>query len=254
VPSAVKKDKELSSKGLVTILMERQGADEAALEGFLWMKFPDCDAFACVNGAVPTPSSGGLPNGALIGVDGTLLWWGNPIRDAKKVEELIAVELDKVKKGWGDTAEARKVRQALYGKSNFAAALAVVQAMPEGEARTALQLEIDSCHASRKKSVTALQEDGRWDRAHDLAKELVKGVGRHEPWASEAAELLATFTTDNGKAELSLDGKLAKVVKPLRDGNGEGAPKRLEAFLKGAEGTKVGARAQRILTALRTNL
>lgn len=254
MPSAVKKDKELSGKGLVTILMERQGADEAALEGFLWMKFPDCDAFACVNGAVPTPSSGGLPNGALIGVDGKLLWSGNPIRDAKKVEELIAVELDKVKKGWGDTAEARKVRQALYGKSNFAAALAVVQAMPEGEPRTALQQEVDARYASHKKSVTALQEDGRWDRAHEVCKELVKGVGRHEPWAAEAAELLATFASDTGKQELALDAKLGKVLKPMRDGKGEGAPKKLESFLKGAEGSKVGARAQRILTALRSSL
>lgn len=253
MPSAIKKDKELSSKGLVTILMERQGADEAALEAFLWSKFPDCDAFACVGGFVPTPASGGLPSGALIGVDGKLLWSGSPIRDSKKVDELIAAELDKVKKGWGDSADARKVRQALYGKNNFAAALAVVQAMPEGDARATLQQEIDARYASLKKSVTALQEDGRWDRAQDLCKELVKGVGRTEPWAAEAAELLASFATDTGKAELSLDGKLAKLLKPLRDGKGEGMPKKLEAFLKGAEGTKVGARAQRTLTALRSN-
>jgi hypothetical protein len=122
VPSAIKHDHELSSKGLVSILVEAQGADEPTLESFLWSKFPDNDCFSSVGAFVPIPESKGIPHGAVIGVDGTLLWAGNPLGDSKKIEDLITAELAKVKKGWGDTAEARKLRAALYGKGDLAGA------------------------------------------------------------------------------------------------------------------------------------
>lgn len=252
MPSAIRHDHELSSKGLVSILMERQGSNEAQLESFLWQKFPENDCFVCVGGNVPTPPSSGIPHGALIGVDGKLLWSGHPLSDAKQISQLIDAELDKVKKGWGGTAEARKVRAALYGKNSIGGALALVAVMAEGEERTALQGEIDRRYASQKKAVTTLQEDGRWLDAQDACKALAKSVGKHETWEPEIAELLASFETEEGKAELATDKKLAKVIKMLRDKKADAAPKQLEAIAKKAEGTKVGARAQRTLTALNT--
>lgn len=252
MPSAIRHDHELSEKGLISVLMERQGSDDAQLESFLWKKFPDNDCFVCVGGHVPTPPSNGIPHGALIGVDGKLLWTGHPLGGAKQLSELIEAELDKVKKGWGETSEARKVRAALYGKGSIAAALAVVTTMPEGEERTALQAEIDRTYTSRKKAVTALQEDGRWLAAQDACKALVKSVGKHEAWGPEVDELLATFDSDAGKAELSLDKKLDKVVKLLRNKKSEPAEKQLEALLKGGTELKVAQRAERTLKALRT--
>ncbi|MCB9883900.1 MAG: hypothetical protein H6838_00325 [Planctomycetes bacterium] len=252
MPSAIRHDHELSSKGLVSILMERQGSNEAQLESFMWQRFPENDCYVCIGGFVPTPPSSGIPHGALIGVDGKLLWSGHPLSDAKQISELIDAELDKVKKGWGDTAEARKVRAALYGKNSIGSAQALVAAMAEGEERTALQTEIDRRYASQKKAVATLQEDGRWIDAQDACKALAKSVGKHENWEPEIAELLASFDSDAGKAELAVDKKYAKVVKMLRDKKSDAAPKAIEAVLKKAEGTKVGARAQRTLTALKT--
>lgn len=252
MPSAIRHDHELSSKGLVSVLMERQGSNEAQLQSFLWQRFPDNDCFTCVSGNVPTPPSSGIPHGALIGVDGKLLWSGHPLADAKQISELIDSELDKVKKGWGDTSEARKVRAALYGKGSINSAQALVAAMAEGEERTALQTEIDRRYASQKKAVTTLQEDGRWLDAQDACKALAKSVGKHENWEPEVAELTASFDTEEGKAELATDKKLAKVVKMLRDKKTDAAPKQIEAILKKAEGTKVAARAQRTLDALKT--
>ncbi len=252
MPSAIRHDQELSSKGLVTVLMERQGSNDAQLESFLWQRFPDNDCFACVSGFVPTPPSNGIPHGALIGVDGKLLWSGNPLSDSKQISELIDAELDKVKKGWGESPEARKVRAALHGKGNLGGAVALVAAMAEGDERTALQAEIDRRYASQKKAVTTLQEDGRWLDAQDACKELGKSVGKHEVWAAEVAELAASFETEAGKAELSADKKFEKIVKLLRNKKGDAAPKQIEALLKSAANTKVGARAQRTLEALRT--
>ena len=254
MPSAIKHDHELSSKGLVSILVEAQGADEATLEAFLWKTFPDNNCFASTNVPVPIPESKGIPHAAVIGVDGTLLWAGNPLGDAKKIEELIDAELAKVKKGWGNTAEARKVRASLYGKGDLVGATALVAAMPEGDERTKLQGEIDQRYASGKKAITALQGQGRWLDAQAAAKSLLKSVGTKAEWVSEVTPLVAEFDSEAGKGELAVERKLEKVVKSLRDKKGDSAPKALQAIIKASANTKVGARAERMLKALETPL
>ncbi|MCU0862399.1 MAG: hypothetical protein MUC36_01285 [Planctomycetes bacterium] len=252
MPSAIKHDLELRSKGLVTILIESQGSNAEQLEGFLWRTFPDNRCFSCTNTNVPIPQSGGIPHAAVIGVDGTLLWVGNPAGTPKPVEEFVHAELEKVKKGWGPTPEARKVRAALFGKGDLAGALTLLEAVPEGELRTQLKAEIDARVAIAKKSVTELKEQGRWLEAQERAKDHLKAVGKHAEWQPEAAQMVAEFETEAAKAELALDKKLDKIEKQLRDKKGDGAPKALQALLKGDAGSKVGARAQRLLTALQT--
>jgi len=254
VPSAIKHDHELAAKGLVSILVEAQGADEPTLEGFLWKTFPDNDCFASVGTFVPIPESAGIPNAAVIGVDGTLLWAGNPLSDPKKIEELIDGELAKMKKGWGDTAEVRKMRAALYGKGDLAGAAAAVAPLPDGEHKTALQTEIDSRYATLKKAIETQKERGNWLEAQVQAKALQKGVGANAAWAGEVAPIVADFDSDSGKAELALERKLEKVVKQLRDKKGDGAPKALKAMLKDGDNSKVAARIRRTITALETPL
>lgn len=254
MPSAIKHDHELSSKGLVSILVEAQGADEATLEAFLWKTFPDNDCASCTNTFVPIPESQGIPHGALIGVDGKILWAGHPLESPKKIAELIEAELVKVKKGWGDTPEARKVRAALYDRNDFAGASAVVAAMPEGDARTALQAEIDTRYAVKKTAIGNLKDAGRWIAAQAAAKALLKGVGQRAEWVAEVTPLIAEFDSDAGKAEIALEKKLEKIVKQLRDKKGDNAPKALEALLKNAGDGKVAARAAKMLKALQTPL
>ncbi len=254
MPSAIKHDEELSSKGLVTILVEAQGADEATLEHFLWKTFPTNRCFASTGAFVPIPDSDGIPHAGLIGVDGTLLWAGNPLGQPKQIEELIAAELQKVKKGWGDSAEARKVRAALYGKRDLAGASAIVAAMPDGDEKTTLRAEIDKRYAAAKTAIANLQQQGRWLDAQAAAKELLKSVGQQADWVAEVTPIVAEFDSDAGKAELALDKKLEKVVKALRDKKLDQAPKALQALLKGAGDSKVGARAAKLLKALETPL
>lgn len=250
MPSAIEHDHELSSKGLVTILVEAQGADEAKLEAFLLQRFPDNDCFSSVGTHVPIPDSRGIPHGGLVGVDGTLLWAGNPLGDAKKVEELVQAELAKVKKGWGDTAEARKMRAALHGKGDLAGAAAAIAGLPDGEPKTALQAEIDARYAALKNAIAAQQERGHWLEAQAQAKALLKSVGSRPEWVAEVTPLVAAFDEDAAKAELALDKKLDKIVKQVRDKKGEHAPKALKKLLEDAGQGKVAARAQRLLAAL----
>lgn len=254
MPSAIRHDEELSSKGLVTILVEAQGADEATLEHFLWKTFPDNHCFSCVGTQVPLPPSDGIPHAGLVGVDGTLLWAGNPLGDSKTVKDLIEQELAKVKKGWGETGDARKVRQKLYGKFDLSGASKIVAEMAEGDERTMLQKEIDAKYASAKKAIETLKEQGSWLKAQDAAKELLKSVDGHAEWTAEATTIVASFDGDDAKAELAAEKKLEKAIKLLRNKKLESAPKALEAVLKDGANTKVGARAQRTLKALATSL
>lgn len=254
MPSAIRHDHEFSSKGLVTILMERQGADEATLQAFLMKTFPDCDAFACVSGSVPTPEFSGIPHAALIGVDGKLLWDGSPLADTKQISELIDEELAKVKKGWGATAEAKKIRAMLYGKADLDGARKAIEALPEGEERTALQAELDRSYNARKKSVSYLQEHGRWLQAHDAAKDLLRSVESCDDWKTEATQLLASFDDEAAKAELAAAKKLERAEKQIRDKKRDQAPKSLQAVIKSASGTKTAARAEALLRALETKV
>ncbi|HEX5051328.1 MAG TPA: hypothetical protein VFZ65_06120, partial [Planctomycetota bacterium] len=198
--------------------------------------------------------SKGIPHGAVIGVDGTLLWAGNPLSAPKDIEDLIQAELTKVKKGWGDTSEARKVRAALYGKGDLAGAANLVAAMADGDEKTQLQGEVDRRYASAKKGITTLQEQGRWLDAQAAAKELGKSVTAKPEWVAEVAPMLAEFDSEAGKAELALEKKLGKTLKQLRDKKADGAPKALAAIIKNGGNTKVGARAERLLKALETPL
>lgn len=254
MPSAIKHDEELSSKGLVTILVEAQGADEATLEHFLWKTFPENNCFSSTGVQVPLPPSDGIPHAGLVGVDGTLLWAGNPLSATKQVNDLIEAELAKVKKGWGDSGEARKVRAALYGKGDLDGAAAIVAGMAEGDERTKLQAEVDARYASAKAAIKNLQEQGRWLDAQAATKALAKDVSGKPEWAAEVATIAAEFDSEAGKAELAADKKLEKAIKLLRNKKIESAPKALQAVLKDAADTKVGARASKTLKALETSL
>jgi len=253
VPTAIEHDHELSSKGLVTVLMERQGADRDRLVPFMQQTFPDNDAFVCLGGVVPTPEFEGLPHTVVIGVDGTLLFDGKPTAGMKPIEEAIAIELDKVKKGWGPTPEVKKVRAALYGKRDLAAAAALVDAMPVGNDRTMLQAEIDNRYALAKKAIETRKNQGRFEAAQDAAKALLESVGTKADWVAEVTPLVAQFGTDEAKAELALEKKLDKIDRQLREKKGDGAAKALQALLKGGNG-KVAERASTMLKAIETKL
>jgi len=250
VPSAIRNDHDLAKDGLVSILVECQGANEAQLEAFMWQRFSDNECFTSVGTFVPIPDSKGIPHGGLIGVDGKLLWAGNPLGGKQQVEQLIEEQLKLVKKGWGDSSEARKVRAQLYGKGNLASAASIVAEMADGEEKTTLQQEVDKRYAVRKAAIDALMKGGCWLEAEDDAKQLLKDVGKHETWSAEVTELVAMFETDEGKAELAADKKLEKIVKQLRKGKHEKAPKALEKLIEKIGETSVGARASRMLAAL----
>jgi hypothetical protein len=218
----------------------------------LWERFPENECFASVGTFVPIPESSGIPHGAVIGVDGKLLWAGNPASEKQTIEEFVDEQLKLMKKGWGDSSDARKVRAALYGKNNIASATAVVAAMADGDEKAALQQEIDKRYAVQKAAIDNLKKQGCWLAAEDAAKELLKSVGKHETWAAEVTELAAGFATDDAKVEIDADKKLDKIVKTMKKGKLDRAPKALQKLVEDAGQTGAGQRAERKLAALQS--
>lgn len=254
MPSAIRHDEELRDDGLVTILVEAQGNDARTVASFVWRQFPDNGCFTCAGGYVPIPPSRGIPHGAVIGVDGTILWAGNPLAEPKKVQQFVAQELEKVKKGWGDTPAARKVRAVLYGKDELGAAMALVEALPEGDERTQLAAEVQQRWDVGLRAIATLQQQGRQVRAQRRALRLLASAGERKEWVEAAKHQVLAFDEPEAKALLDLDKKLEKIEKQIRDRKDEQAEKALAALTKNLPESPVAARANEMLLALRTKV
>ena len=254
MPSAIRHNHELSSQGLVTILVESQGNDDRTLDAFLWKTFPDNDCFTCTGTGLPIPPSRGIPHGAVIGVDGTILWAGNPNAGKKQIETLVAQELEKVKKGWGATPDARKVRALLFGKNDLAGAMAAAEAVNDEAERAMLVKEVEDRRASAVGAIAELKRQGRHVDAQERAEQFVRAVGDRKEWVEAAKSELAAFATDEAKELLALDKKIEKVEKQLRDRKDETAEKQLTSMLKNVPESPVAARAKALLEALRTKV
>lgn len=222
----------MAPKGLVTILIESQGADQAALESFLAERFPDNQAMACVSQSTTLPSGSGLPSAALVGIEGELLWSGNPIRDEKKIEELITVELQKRHAGFGETKAEVDVRRQIYGAQDYDKALSAIDDVEDQELRTKLQAELESVVARRLAGVASMQKNGRWMAAKDEAKAIARAVGRAEPWKDKADELEDSFKDKQAKAEITAEKRVIQTLTALRDQK-DMPPQALAKVLKG---------------------
>jgi hypothetical protein len=174
------------------------------------------------------------------------------------VEKLIQGELAKIQKGWGDDADAKKIRAQIYGKGELAGAHKAIDGLANADLKTQLQGEVEAAFAHAVRAVTFLQGEGRWDDARVKASALSREVTGVDEWAKKSAELLATFDTPEGKKELEASQRLAKVEKQIankklraKDGS---AGKALKEAAKASEGTKAAERALMLASVMAVKL
>jgi hypothetical protein len=255
VPHAVERDRELRDQGLVTIFLQSQEAQESSLPGFVWAHWPGFDARLANNTQLPLPKSQGIPHSIFIGVDGTVLWDGNPSGGEKQIKQLLEQELTKVKKGWGPNPETKTVRALLYGKQNLAEAKKAIDAIADAKLKADLQGELDNVRARRAAGVKHMVEDNRWIEARDAALALQKSCTGVAEWQAEVVALVQTFDTPEAKKELAADDKLQKLAAGLRSGKTKANQSQLPALLapiaKSTAGTKVGERIQKLVDSIK---
>jgi hypothetical protein len=252
VPHAIKQQIEKGKDGLVTILQEGQGLAQEEYYSFMMQKFPKNVCILTSAGLSTDPPSQTIPHGAVIGVDGTVLWTGKP---NSTVDKIVDEELKKIKVGWGKAPEIKKVRSLLYSKGLLAEAQKAVEAAQgvKDDAKAdleAVKAEILVRYEVRKKSVTALLAEGRIVEAQKNALLLQKDVKGKAEWEAEVNPLVEAFKTPENDKELKADQALLKLVAGL----GEKAPNAENAtafknFIKKNEGTKAAKRAEAIVVA-----
>jgi hypothetical protein len=227
VPHAIKMTEELGKDGFIAVMVESQGLAADEIGGFMAQRFPGSELFltneAPFRGA---EQGGGIPFAMLIGIDGTLLWQGNPNGAVKKVEDLVAAELKKVKTGWGATPEIKKARALMFSKGALgeaAALLASIEQNIKEDAKAdfdAAKAELDRLYAARKAGIDGKQKEARFDDAETMAKDLAKSVKGHADWEKEVAAIVATFA----EAETAKEVKLAQQIEKIFQTNGKKKP------------------------------
>jgi hypothetical protein len=259
VPHAYKLQKE-HGKSFVALLVESQGTSKKEdMVGFVmqnFTKYANDDVFITY-GENPFPSGiDGLPQCALIGVDGRVLMIGHNGDLGGKLDDAIEAELKKVQTGWGKSPEAKKARSLMYGKGKLADA-AKVLADAEGKVKEdakadfeEAKAELEARYTALKGSIKQLTEDGRFVAANAAALNLQKSVKGKAEWETEVAGIVGDFAKPEVDKELKLDKAVAGIIKAIGDKRPtDDHEKKFKDLAKKNEGTKVGARASELAAA-----
>lgn len=233
---------------LQVIFVECQGATREQYEAFAWkMKWMGNNSMWTEERPIPTVGNG-LPETALIGVDGHVIMQGHPGDLGKKLDDAIAAEVKKSHEAPAGTPDALKKAWTTFLKGNVAAALAECDKVGTDEGKAAREefLSIEKRRIARAKWLTDngyMLESAKL--TEDLAKE-VKGCADLEPLATaETARVAAPEKAperDAAKALASVINQIAK-KKPFDPANVQ----KVEALAKKHPGTKTAERAAHIV-------
>jgi hypothetical protein len=197
----------------------------------------------------------------LIGVDGTLLLERSVDTDdtrafknqKKDFERAIKAELRRRKGGWGEDPVARKARGLAFGKGDLSGALRALDGV-KAAARVAehdqVRAELDRHFEARSRSVAYLLDEGRYGDAKDALAELSRSVRGRAPFADSLAPLTERLESDDGRAWLKEDKRLARTLEPFLERELDDLDldfiRDLRAFSSEREDSPVAARARRL--------
>lgn len=136
MPTALKLQEEFGDD-LQVIFVECQGATRDQAEAFTWrMKWMGGQAMWTEERPFKTVGNG-LPETALVGIDGTILLQGYPGDMGKKIEEAIVAEIKKGKEAPEGTPSELKPAWKSFLKGELAAAIAECDKLGTDEAKAA---------------------------------------------------------------------------------------------------------------------
>ena len=248
MPTAIKLQEQYGDS-LQVIFVECQGANRDQYEAFAWkMKWMGNGAMWTEERPIPTTGSG-LPETALIGVDGRVLMQGHPGELGSKLEEALAAEVKKSKAPPESAPAPLKKAWSAFLKGNVAAALAACDELGTDEAKAAREEFL-----ARTKRRTAR---AKWliDNGYVLeAERLVGALAKDVEGCAELEPLVASEAARIGTSEIAAEREAAKALaahvgqvakkKPFDPANVQKAG----ALAKKHAGTKSGERLARLVT------
>lgn len=211
MPTALKLQEKYGDD-LQVLFVECQGATNDQAEAFVWkMKWMGGPAMWTLERPFATVGNG-LPETALVGIDGTILMQGYPGDFGSKLEDAIAAEVKKSKKAPEDVPSDLKKAWASFVKGDVAEALAECDKVGTDEAKAARE-EFETRTKRRIARAKWQIDNGYLVEADDLLKDLAKSV-------KGAADL-----------EAAVQAEVDRAAEPARADERE-ASKAYSAFVK----------------------
>lgn len=225
----------------------------------------------------------GIPIGWLIGVEGKVIWQGNPAGESGKVDKLIEDEIRKIKyPGLGKLEVDSKVAGAAtafaarqYDKARSDAAKILDRAgvtaaqvneaeadaktIRTGEGDAAKEVEIDATlrdaafivrrvtetHAKLVSKAGDFEKSKDYLDAQSTWQEVVNTFGKRSDEGKAADEKLKEYRKDKEiQKEIRAQAELVTLLTRLANANDEIKKVQLEAFIKKNEGTRAAEKAQ----------
>jgi hypothetical protein len=246
VPASIK-IQEKYGDDVQVIFVESQAHSREDYESFAWRsKWMGNNAMWTDERPIPTVGQG-LPETALIGIDGKVIMQGNPGDFGKKLEAAVDAEVKKAKSPPNGTPDALKPAWTAYLKGDVAGALAECDKVASDEAKAAHE-QFMSLTKRQIARVKWLIDNGYLSEAENLANELGKSVKGNADLTLLVVGQITRMAAPDMAAEKEAEKAVASFIKdivkkkPFDPAN----VKKAESLDKKYSGTKSGARAAHI--------
>ncbi|MHC5211910.1 MAG: TlpA family protein disulfide reductase [Planctomycetota bacterium] len=208
--------------------------------------------------ATESPMSGpaSVPWAAVVGPDGELLASASSLEDARTLTDALEDALAARRKGPKGTPSAVAKAWAEFSKGRLGRALAIARAAAakaEGKSAdtvTAARLVEASIHAAAEARLAragSMLASGHYGAALQWLEALSEAVDGDEALGKRVATLRLALESEEAKAELEADARLAKLERKLyAKGLDDGLTKSLTKLAGDAAGTQAASRAREL--------
>jgi len=242
---------------ITCLFVESQNATPEQAEKFIYSKRWQNDRSIWTTEHPFSVATEGLPSGALLGNDGSVLWTGRPTSDHSKIVEMVNEQIKLAKKGAKGMSPTALKAIGEYEKGNYAAALKMLDAGATGSGPEAEQMtEATKLHHSLETRTKAkfarldwYVENGDYEKADKLLATLQKGVAGDEKFEASAKTSADKLAAKELEKEREAAKALTKVQKLLLDGKGldDVAVKQLTAVTTKYPNTRAAKRASHLI-------
>jgi hypothetical protein len=237
------------------IFVECQNTPKDVYEAFAWkQKWMGNNAWWTVERPFPTKGTG-LPETALVGVDGTILMQGNPGSFGKKFEETIAAEVKKSKSAPASTPKALEGAWKSYAKGDVGAAIAECEKLATDDANKAKD-EFVARITARITRTQWMIENGFLSAAEKSVTDLEKAVKGNADLTTKVAAKRSQLASKELDAEREADKALQSFVAEVAKKKPFEAPnvKKADTLAEKFKSTKTSARLERFVALSKVEL
>lgn len=253
MPSTIKMAREFGDD-LAIIFVECQGASREGTEKFAWnQKWMGTGAMWTSERPFDTGAKG-IPNFALLSSTGEVLLMGNPGAMHGAIKDAIESEIKGAKSAPADSLKSLKKAWKSFGKGEFGKAVAEARKVEsrggEDEAQAAATAAkfLESIETKFAR-VDWMLENAFLVEAEDLFKDLAKNCKGVAELEERIAGFKKIFDADGFDDELKAAEAFAKLEQKMwEEGFDEKLVRKLDKFVKKNASTRVGKRAQHLLS------